>query len=78
MKAILKILKIDETLTQAPKKDTIFSKIKNNVPHESHLNYMADLIFLPKTKNKYIKKYDTLLVLSSLLPMRCTQDKDTF
>ena len=54
MKAILKILKIDETLTQAPKKDTIFSKIKNNVPHESHLNYMADLIFLPKTKNNYI------------------------
>jgi hypothetical protein len=54
MKKLLSDLKIDETLTKQVRKERQFSKLANNVPHKKHLNYMADLLILPKTSSKNI------------------------
>ena len=50
MNKLLEKLNIDETLTKPAKKDTFFTKINDQIPHKKHLNYMADILFLPHTK----------------------------
>ena len=52
MDKLLKKLHIDETYTK-PVIEKKFNKVKDNVPHVKHYNYMADLIQLPETKKGY-------------------------
>lgn len=52
MKSLLNKLKIDETFTKAIKKP-IFDKVKENTYPVHDYNYMADILFLPTTKQKY-------------------------
>ena len=44
---------IDETFTKPPKKETVFTKVKDIVYPKQDYNYMADLLFLPTTKEGY-------------------------
>ena len=62
MKAILDKLGIDETYTKEVKKPKYFTKIKDNIPLEGDMNFMADLIMLPTTKKgfKYLLTCDDL------------------
>ena len=55
IKTLLKNLKIDETLTTAPKKYKWDTVKENTFPHQDY-NFMMDLIQLPKTKlgNQYL------------------------
>lgn len=63
MKAIIKKLNIDEKLTKPrTNKQKIFNHIKNNIPLLEDYNFMADLMELPTTKEKF--KY--LLVVVDL------------
>lgn len=63
MKAILKKLNINEKLTKPrTNKQKVFNHIKDNIPRLENYNFMADLIELPETKEKY--KY--LLVIVDL------------
>ena len=50
---LLDKLKIDEKYTKSVKKPKNFTKIKQNVPLVSDWNFMADLLFLPETKQGY-------------------------
>lgn len=59
---ILKKLNIDETFNKKPSKSKVFTHIDDLVPHKKHLNYMADLLKLPKTEDGY----DGLLVVVDL------------
>ena len=49
-KKIFEKLNIDNFLTSGFKKTNIQNKIKNNTALFEHFNYMADLLFLPTTK----------------------------
>lgn len=51
---LLEELKINENLTKPVTKERVFSKLVNNVPRKQGLNYMADLLILPKTASGYI------------------------
>ena len=54
MKALLKNLNIDEKFTKVRKPiEKEFNKVKHNIPDEPNVNLMADLLFLPTTKNGY-------------------------
>jgi len=53
MEALLNKLGIDEFFTRDYSKQRIFNKIKDNIPLERGYNYMADLLFLPKTKDGF-------------------------
>ncbi len=53
MDKILKALGIDEQHTKPIKAQKTFNKVKDNVPRISNYNFMADLLFLPTTKNGY-------------------------
>jgi hypothetical protein len=53
-------LGIDETLTTAPKKEKIFTKVSDIAPPVGGYNYMADLLFLPEDKNGF--KYALTMV----------------
>lgn len=53
MDKIIKLLNIDETKTNPPKKQKVFNKIKDNIPLIANYNFMADLLFLPTTKEGY-------------------------
>ena len=55
-------LNIDEDLTKPVKRPKKFSKVKNNIPLVEDYNMMADVLFLPTTKNGL--KY--LLVITDL------------
>jgi hypothetical protein len=77
---LLKRLHIDNTYTKAVKKEKVFTKVKDQVPLRKHLNYQADILFLPTTKEKY--KY--LLVVVDLAtnyfdiePMKTKTAKET-
>lgn len=61
MKALLKKLNIDETYTK-PLKKPIWDSVKQNTYPKQDYNFMADVLFLPETKQKY--KY--LLVVVDL------------
>ena len=52
MNKLIKKLNIDETYTK-PVIETKFNKVKDNIPHVKHYNYMADLLQLPETKDGY-------------------------
>lgn len=57
MKAILKKLNIDETLTKTKStkyKKKEFTNVKSILPKEPYWNYAMDLLILPKTKELYI------------------------
>ena len=60
MKQIMKDLGIDEKFTKMRSNETIFNKVKNSIRHEPDYNMMADLLFLPTTKNGY--KYLLIIV----------------
>ena len=62
MDKLLYQLGIDETFTKEVKKPKQFNHIKNNIPLQKNFNFMADLIELPITKQKF--KY--LLVCDDL------------
>ena len=53
MNKLLKDLNIDETYTKPIKKEKIFTTVKSQIPLKKYLNYFADLLFLPETKEKY-------------------------
>ena len=53
MKKILDALKIDETYTKPIKKSKKFTKVKDVTLPVEHFNYMADVLFLPTTKEGY-------------------------
>jgi len=53
MDKILKTLGISEEFTKAVKKQKVFNKIKSNIPMREDYNFMADLLFLPTTKEGY-------------------------
>jgi hypothetical protein len=53
MDQLIKDLDIDETHSKAIKKVRYFSKVKDNIPLLEDYNFMADLLFLPLTKEKY-------------------------
>jgi hypothetical protein len=61
MDKLLKKLNIDETYTKA-RKQKVFNRVADNVPHVEHYNYMADLLMLPETK----KGFKYLLVVVDL------------
>jgi hypothetical protein len=61
MNALLKKLKIDETYTK-PLKKPIWDSVKQNTYPKQDYNFMADVLFLPETKEKF--KY--LLVVVDL------------
>jgi len=50
---ILKKFNINEKFTRPLKKQTVFTKIKDNIPHKQDLNFMMDILILPKTKEDY-------------------------
>lgn len=52
-KKIFEKLNIDNFLTSGFKKTNIQNKIKNNTALFEHFNYMADLLFLPTTKEGF-------------------------
>ena len=65
MKSIFKSLGISEKqndLTKPPPKQTVFNKVKDNIPHVKNYNFMADLLMLPtaKSKNRYLLVVDDL------------------
>lgn len=62
MNGLIEKLGIDETFTRKSKKQKVYNKVKNNIRHEPDCNMMADLLFLPTTKEGY--KY--LLVVVDL------------
>ena len=62
MENLIKKLKIDETYTKA-RKQKVFNKVKDNVPHVEDCNFMADLLLLPETK----KGFKYLLVVVDLV-----------
>ena len=62
MKKILEKLNIDETFTKSKKKIKSYTHIKDNIPLKADYNMMADLLFLPQTKEGF--KY--LLVVVDL------------
>ena len=79
MDTILKKLHIDETYTKPVPKEKVFTKVKDQIPPRKHFNYMADLLFLPETKQGY--KY--LLVMVDLYtdkfdiePMKTKESED--
>lgn len=61
LKNLIDKLGLDQTYTK-PIKNIKYDSVKNNIPRLKHLNYMADLLFLPTTKEGY--KY--LLVVVDL------------
>lgn len=60
--ALINKLNIDEDLTKPVKKPRKFNKVKNNIPLVEDYNMMADVLFLPTTKQGY--KY--LFVITDL------------
>ena len=53
MDAIIKKLGVDETYSKPTKKPKKFTSVKQNIPMIEDYNFMADLLFLPKTKEGY-------------------------
>ena len=62
MKALLNKYKINEKFNKVKNEPKVFNHIKNNIPLLEDYNFMADLLILPETKEKY--KY--LLVVVDL------------
>lgn len=60
--SLIEELNIDETLTKAPKGKKKYNKVKDNIPLVEDLNFGADVLFLPTTKQGF--KY--LLVVVDL------------
>jgi len=54
MKSIIDKLGIDEKYTKEVKKPKYFTKVRDIVPPVANYNFMADLIMMPKTKEKYM------------------------
>jgi len=53
-KDLKSLLKIDETLTKGPNKQTKkYNKVKNNIPLVEDYNFSCDLLFLPLTRQNY-------------------------
>lgn len=61
-KELIDNLGIDETFTKSTRKENKFTHVKNQIPLQKNWNFMADLLFLPKTK----KGYHYLLVVVDL------------
>ena len=53
MKSIIKDLGINEEYTKAVRKEKKFTHIKDNIPLKTDFNFMADILYLPETKQKY-------------------------
>ncbi len=62
MDKIIKQLGIDETYTKNPRLPKKYNSVKQNIPHKSDYNFMADILMLPETK----KKLKYLLVVVDL------------
>jgi hypothetical protein len=80
MKAILKHFEIDEKFTHPVQKPKFYNKIKDNIPLKENLNQMADILYLPETKQKF--KYLLVVVdlasdLFDIEPMRDKSSEDT-
>jgi hypothetical protein len=58
--SLLKSLNIDETYTKPAQKEKVFTKVRSQIPLIKHFNYMADILYLPKTKEGY--KYCLVVV----------------
>ena len=52
MNTLIKKLNINETYTKKPK--VKFDSVKQNTFPRGEYNYMADLLYLPKTRQKYL------------------------
>ena len=53
MKKILEGLKINEKYTKPLPKEKVFTHIDDNIAHKQDLNFMMDILILPKTKEGY-------------------------
>ena len=53
MQALIKKLGIDETYTKPTNLPKKYTSVKDQVPHKADYNFMADLLFLPETKDGY-------------------------
>ena len=53
MNKLLEHFGIDESLTKSIRQSKEFNKIRDNIPHKKGYNMMADLLFLPTTKEGY-------------------------
>ena len=54
MNKLIEKLKIDETFTKPIRnKQKKYNHIKNNIPLIEDYNFMADIIEMPETKNKF-------------------------
>ena len=80
-KSLLNKLNIDEYLTvNHNQKQKRFNSFKANLPNEPNINYMADILFLPTSKDGY--KYllvvvDVITNLFDMEPMKSKTSKDT-
>lgn len=80
LKDLIKELDIDERYTKNKNsKQHVFNKVKNHIPMKEDVNFMADLLYLPETKQKY--KY--LLVVVDIAsdefdiePLRTKESKE--
>ncbi len=52
MDKIIKLLNIDETFTKNPRLRKKYNSVKQNIPHKSDYNFMADILMLPETKKE--------------------------
>lgn len=80
MKAVLNHFGIDEKFTAPVQKPKFYNKIKDNIPLIPNFNQMADILYLPETKQKF--KYllvvcDLASNLFDIVPMRDKSSETT-
>jgi hypothetical protein len=80
MKAVLDHFGIDEKFSHPVQKPKFYNKIKDNIPLIANYNQMADVLYLPETKQKF--KYLLVVVdlasdLFDIEPMKEKSSEDT-
>jgi hypothetical protein len=70
-----KILNIDSTYTTKPK--VKFDSVKQNTFPMSGYNYMADLLYLPKTRQKYLYLLTMVDIWSNHCDFEPIKDKNS-
>ena len=77
MDQLLKDLNIDETNSKAIKKVKKFNKVKDNIPLFENYNFMADTLFLPKTKKGYLYALTMVDLATDEFDFEPMKNKDT-
>ena len=73
MNKVMKKLNIDETYTKKPK--VKFDTVKQNTFPRKGFNYMADLLYLPKTRQKYLYLLTMVDIWSNNVDFEPLKDK---